>query len=49
VSASPELGVRWFTKGALLGWFAVARADVPVTGHVGERWATSLSIGLLLY
>ncbi len=49
VSAAPELGVRWFTRDAITGWFLVARADVPITSHFGERWAASLSLGLLLY
>jgi hypothetical protein len=49
VSASPELGLRWFTKDAILGWFVAARADAPVTSHFGERLAASLSLGLVLY
>ncbi len=49
VSASPELGLRWFDRDAITGWFLVARAGVPLTSHFGERWAASLSLGLLLY
>ena len=49
MSVSPELGVRWFDKEGRAGWFLAARADVPVTSHVGERLAASVSVGFLVY